>query len=188
MIGAYLRERFPLKVFIPLAAVIAAASGEGAAVGQFAAALTVALLLLAEFRLWDDLADRRHDARVHPERVLVRAASLQAIVLLCLTLAAVNAALVVLRDGMGIALAALVSIHAVLALLYAGRSRRTIAGDQLLLSKYPACVAIVGGANVAAAPVRITLCAAAIYLAASAYEAWHDPASPVAALLSGGRS
>jgi hypothetical protein len=57
----------------------------------------------------------------------------------------------------------------------------------LLLAKYPAVVLVLAGDRLASAPVAIGLSAAAIYLAASAYEAWHDPVSPLGTLL-GGRS
>jgi hypothetical protein len=38
---------------------------------QTGEAALLAALLIAQFRLWDDLADRRHDGRHHPQRVLV---------------------------------------------------------------------------------------------------------------------
>ena len=67
------------------------------------------------------------------------------------------------------------------------RDGRTVVGDQLLLSKYPAFVLILAGERLLSSPLAVLLCAAAVYAAASAYEAWHDPVSPLAHLI-GGRS
>ena len=188
MMGSYFRERFRLTVFVPVAAWIAL----GAAGGTFhplrlAADACFAALLLAEFRLWDDLADRRSDALTHPGRVLVRAQSVRPFIVLGGVLFALNLLICVAMARSRMSLAVFVTLHAALGVLYAVRARRTIAGDQLLLAKYPAFVVIVAGARTLDASLPIAGAAVATYAAASVYEAWHDPASPVAALL-GGRS
>ena len=73
MVVNYLRERFRLRLFIPLALLIAAAAiVPPASWTSFAIDFAVALLLLAQFRMWDDLADRGRDRIEHPGRVLVR--------------------------------------------------------------------------------------------------------------------
>ena len=187
MIAAYFRERFAPAVFAPLAAGIAlAASGGTFETLRFTADACFGLLLLAEFRLLDDLADRRGDAETHPRRVLARAATISPFVSTCAMLAAGNAAISA-ASAATISLPVLLALHAVLAVLYLTRSRRTIGGDQLLLAKYPAFVLIVAGARVATAPLAVAAGALVVYAAVSLYEAWHDPASPLAALL-GGRS
>lgn len=76
---AYLRERFPLRVFVPLALLLAspgaAAGGRPFAWGA-AGAVTVAMLLaVLAFRIVDDLADRTHDAVATPGRITVRTPS-----------------------------------------------------------------------------------------------------------------
>jgi hypothetical protein len=188
MIGSYFRERFRPTLFAPVAACIALAAAGGAFHPlRLTADACFAALLLAEFRLWDDLADRRSDARTHPGRVLVRAQSVRPLIVLCGALFAVNLLICVAMAGSRVSLTVFVSLHAALGVRYAVRSRRTIAGDQLLLAKYPAFVVIVAGARMLDASVPIASAALATYAAASVYEAWHDPASPVAALL-GGRS
>ena len=72
---AYLAERLSPAIFVPAAALIALVShtAGGHAADSWLLDLLLALLLIAQFRLWDDLADREHDRRAHPERVLVRA-------------------------------------------------------------------------------------------------------------------
>ncbi len=47
----------------------------------------LAALLIAQFRLWDDLADHRHDAQLHPQRVLISTLYRHKFVLLCIVLA-----------------------------------------------------------------------------------------------------
>ncbi|MFO7562157.1 MAG: hypothetical protein R6X02_05910 [Enhygromyxa sp.] len=70
---AYRRERLPLRRFGPLALAI---GHLGAAPGPESLPRTaLALLMIASFRVRDDLADRERDAVAHPKRVLVRARS-----------------------------------------------------------------------------------------------------------------
>jgi hypothetical protein len=188
MIFAYFRERFRPTIFAPLAAGIALAASAGSLEAErLTADACFALVLLAEFRLMDDLADRRADAVAHPGRVLVNERSVRPFFVVCALLGATNLVLCTAIAGTGVSLAVLLVLHAALGMWYAVRSRRTVAGDQLLLAKYPAFIVIVAGARVASAPVAISVGALAVYVMVSLYEAWHDPASPVAAVL-GGRS
>ena len=84
--------------------VIAGAASGGALSGaRLGLDAAFALLLLAQFRSWDDLADRGRDALCHPERVLVRAASIAPIVAFSGALAILNICLAVRRDASGIA-------------------------------------------------------------------------------------
>src|SRR5438034_3926404 len=76
MVAAYLRERFPLRIFAPAAVGIVAAarwaSASAATPAAFVLATVCSILLLLQFRLWDDLEDRDRDAATHPERLMVR--------------------------------------------------------------------------------------------------------------------
>lgn len=70
---SYLYTRFPATRFIPLAIFLAAAglaSSSPAHLLPWVLAVALALTLILQFRLWDDIADRDHDQRTHPERVL----------------------------------------------------------------------------------------------------------------------
>ena len=188
MMRAYFLERVPPRLFVPLALALAiAAAGGDYVVATLGVETTAAWLLLAELRLWDDLADRAADRATHPERVLVAAPSTRPFVVVCLGLAAVNFGWTAVRTAPGSALGILAALHAVLGVWYARRTARTLAGDQLLLAKYPAIVLALAGDRLTHAPVAIALSALAVYGAASAYEAWHDPVSPLGTLL-GGRS
>jgi hypothetical protein len=180
MVGAYLGERFSPRVFTPMAVVIAgAASGGELSISRLCLDAQFALLLLAQFRSWDDLADRSRDAVSHPERVLVRAISTAPLVAFSGALAVLNICLAIERDASGIAVAVLVALIGVLGAWYSLRTARTAAGDHLLLSKYAAMVIVVAGARVLNAPAQILCAAVALHLAVWLYEVWHDPASPL---------
>ena len=75
-IARYRYERFPLTLFVPVILFLAIpilVAGEAAARAK---ALTTLLVLLFQFRLWDDLSDLKTDRLEFPERVLSRASSL----------------------------------------------------------------------------------------------------------------
>ena len=185
MIDAYLRERFPLPIFGPVALVVAGCAVGTASLVHLATAAISAALLLAQFRIWDDLADRQRDSTMHPNRVLVASRTPGPVVGLGIALLAVNVAMATQRGALPLAFLGI--LHASLGCYYLLRDRRTVLGDQLLLSKYPVFVLILAGERLLSAPAAVLLPAAAVYAAASAYEAWHDPVSPLAQLL-GGRS
>jgi hypothetical protein len=180
MVGAYLAERFSPRTFIPVALVIAGAASGGALSGaRLGLDAAFALLLLAQFRSWDDLADRGRDAVLHPARVLVRATSIAPFVAFSGALAILNIWLAIERDASGVAAAVLVALIGALAAWYSLRRRRTAAGDHLLLSKYPAMVIVVAGDRVLNAPFQVLSASLALHLAVCLYELWHDPASPL---------
>lgn len=170
MIAAWLRERFTLHLFVPLAGYIGLVASGGSR-SVFADA-GFALLLLAQFRLWDDLADRAADALTHPRRVLVRAPEVAPAIAFCGALAVLNICVAVWRDGSGVAVALLALLDGMLGAWYlSSRSASAL----LPLLKYPVMLAIVVGGRIATAPVRIAIAGAVLYGAVCAYEAWHDP-------------
>jgi hypothetical protein len=189
MIAAWLRERFRAVVFVPVALVIgAAASAAGSfAVWRLVQDAAFVLSLLLQFRLWDDLADRSADAIMHPDRVLVKAPSTRSFRTLCSALGLINIVFAIRADQTAIAVSTLIALNGALALWYALRSRRSLAGDQLLLAKYPAFVLVVAGDRAAAAPLITAVAATLVYFVASVYEARHDSASPVGMLIGGRR-
>ena len=180
MLAAYLAERLSARLFVPLALALALAASAGdVSLGVLAVDAGFALMLLAQFRSWDDLADRGRDAVSHPDRVIVQAASVAPIVGFSGALAILNICVAIERDGSGIAVSVLTMLIFTLGTWYALRAGRTAAGDHLLLSKYPAIVVVIAGERVLSAPVFILGSALALYFAVFAYEVWHDPASPL---------
>lgn len=73
-LGAYLRERYPPRDYLLLATGIALLGGAWFPLPALVASAGLAWLLVLQFRLWDDLADRLTDSGRHPERVLCRTA------------------------------------------------------------------------------------------------------------------
>lgn len=75
-IGQYLCTRFPVMQFVPLSVFIAAAGLAPAPPGslsEWVLAAALALILILQFRLWDDIADRERDRALNPGRVLCQA-------------------------------------------------------------------------------------------------------------------
>ena len=189
MVIAYLRERFPLHIYVPLAAVIASAGALPPSGGSLWPAFAGSLLLLLQFRLWDDLADRGRDAVEHPARVLVRHPDVTQAIGLCGALAVLNICLAVWRDASGVAVAVLAALDVTFGAWYLARGARSAAGEHLVLAKYPAMVAIVAGDRVLAAPLPVLAVAALLYVGVWVYEACHDRTSPLARYVSfGGHS
>jgi hypothetical protein len=181
MVTAYLRERFRLQLFAPLACAIAlGASGGRLGWDTVVVDAGFALLLLAQFRLWDDLADRTRDAVDHPDRVLVRAREVTPAIAFCGALAVLNICIAVWRSGTAVAVLGGLDLAAGAWYLSAGSKdpadvRTDPANVLILLAKYPAFVFIVAGGRTVEMPMPVFASAVAVYGVVCAYEAWHDP-------------
>ena len=176
MIGRYFTDRFALKLFGPIALALAFAAGGGRlTLRQLAIDFVFLFLALAHFRLWDDLADRASDAITHPNRVLVRASSLRPFIAVCVALGAAALAMALARGV--VAAASLAALQIGLAAWYALRGRRSLAGTCVVLTKYPVLVLAAASDRISLSPAPIAAAAIAAYVAACAYEAWHDPAA-----------
>jgi hypothetical protein len=178
MVVTYFRERFHLRLFVPLACAIAAMAAAPVEWARYATDAGFALLLLAQFRLWDDLADRAHDAMAHPDRLLVRVEQVTPLVGLCGALAVLNICLAVWRDASGIAVATVSALDIGFGVLYL-MPVRAAGATLLLLAKYPAILIAVAGARVIAAPLPTLSAAVLLYAGSCVYEVWHDPTGRV---------
>jgi hypothetical protein len=66
-LAAYVSERLPLRLILPVSAALAlAAGGRWETPGARVSAVATACLLVAQFRIWDDLADLPRDRVAHP--------------------------------------------------------------------------------------------------------------------------
>ncbi|MCA1561575.1 MAG: hypothetical protein LC753_15995 [Acidobacteria bacterium] len=140
--------------------------------------LLLSFALVCQFRIWDDLADRRSDSHRHPKRVLSTAHSSSPFVAVTVAIGAVILASVITSGGPAASVALLVTLWIVFAAWYGARGNRTARRDHLLLLKYPAFAAILcGPSRVVTAPAGwLTL--TVLYLAVCVYEAWHDLEAP----------
>ncbi len=179
---AYFVERFSPVIFVPAAVGVAAAvrvAGSASDASLFSGLVdsALALLLIAQFRLWDDLADREVDRLTHPERVLVRAERIGPYVTVCVVLAVVNLVAIAWRGGW-LGTGVLAALDASFVVWYAGRSsQRTVIGALWGLAKYSVFVIVM----TARSPIfsHLLPAASAIYVAAVAYEILHDRSSPL---------
>jgi 4-hydroxybenzoate polyprenyltransferase len=178
MLAAYARERLPVQLLLPASVGLALVAVGLETPATLSVAVVTAGLLVAQFRIWDDLADRHRDTMDHPDRVLVNADSVTPVRIACAGLTAANFGWVFARDGFGASLALLIALNGGAGVWYARRGVRTAAADHLLLAKYPAIVAIVAGTRLTVDPARTLLAMVSAYLAACVYEAWHDRTSP----------
>ena len=173
-LGAYVRERFPLRVFVPAVVLLGglAWAASGARLSSLPWCVALVTLLVVQFRLWDDLEDVDLDRHSHPSRVLTRSPLLPFRV----TLALLMAVAAVGFAGSGGTLAAYASLCVAMRAGYQAVRRRVTDRSWrygMLLVKYPAFVALVVAASGPTDFLRILVSAALAYLAAAGYEAWH---------------
>jgi hypothetical protein len=144
LVWDYFRTRFPawLVLSLPVAMIVPAiVGGRIAGVSDLLVAWGMALLLFVEFRLWDDLSDRRQDCRDDPSRVLCQAASIRPFVVCLIVLAIINFGLAIER-GPWLSVVILLALHVYLATWYAVRDYLPggrVATYHAVLLKYPAC-------------------------------------------------
>jgi 4-hydroxybenzoate polyprenyltransferase len=178
----YCRQRL-FTIRMALVSVVIAAASQLAAPSWRSLSIDSLLgfVLIALFRMWDDLADRSRDADAHPERPTVRAAMLSPFIVTCVLLAVCAFAILALRHAAPAAVVGFSALIVLTALWYSHRGPRSLAGDHLLLAKYPMFVWIVTLSRGAAPSSSLCLALAAVFLAACVYETVHDRTSPGAA-------
>jgi hypothetical protein len=170
-----LKTRLPPHVFVPLAVFL---WGAGAVrfPGGGPAGAVLAWTLIAQFRLWDDLADRHEDRVRDPDRDLVRARSLLPFRLLAAALFVGNAAWLALPTPRPLLLPFLI-LSGLLLAWYAGL-RRLIRGpilrSHLLLLKYPTIAYLVAAPPRLLADAVFLILLALVYLTFCVYEVLHD--------------
>lgn len=136
----------------------------------------LAAMLIAQFRLWDDLTDRDFDAVLHPQRILVTTSHTRRFIYLCGLLTLPITAL--LGIGSGIThLAVYGALLIVMFVLYAagGATLPRLLREHLVLLKYPVFIWL--GAQ-DADPVRWAWVSAVAYLSLGLFELVSHPDLP----------
>ena len=171
----YLRERYPLRVFLPVATglTMLAFVDEGPKAWlDFLLTLLTVLAMVFQFRLWDDLGDQPYDRFHHPRRVLSRASELSLYWQTVAGFGIFNLALVMLLDRRYLWLAAFNALALLWYEIVHIEWRRSIPGRHLTLLKYPAFIlSIAPGSGFGS---RLILSMAAAYLCGGIYELFHD--------------
>lgn len=176
---AYRRERLRVRILLPAAiflTVAAACASTTRDVSGLCSDLLLALLLVAQFRLWDDLCDVGQDRIDHPTRVLCQLTSHHQFWIVHTGLIAVNLTLVMSLGTPDIVLAFLV-LNLFFFVWYAG-VRRFIASRliscQVVLLKYPVFVLLLCNEIPAFDSWRPWSCAAIVYLCFCVFELLDD--------------
>lgn len=183
LICAYWQERYPTRVFVPFAILIAAAgTAAGGSLPTLRGAITgcvLAYTLVMVFRIGDDLADLPSDRLRHPGRVLVQTSIRTSIIVLALVTALGDVLIMLSQPRPGARLAVFAAIWLSLGLWYNRRARLRagpLAGAHVLLLKYPA-IALLACAGWESLTLHTALPAlGAIYLGLCVYEQVHDSA------------
>ena len=168
-LGAWRDTRLPMPRYLPLAALLAwgASLGNTAGLAHAAADVLLALSLVTQFRLWDDLVDRDHDRQQQPDRILARAVDCVPFGVAAWMLGLGNALTLLWLHGERACLSFLL-LNLMAALWYRWHRARALAHALVLHLKYPAFVLLI------AAPVTrhasLTLAAGIVYAAVLAFE------------------
>ena len=164
----YRRERFRWRVFGPVAVVLTVAAIPAPLL--FPLSFLAVMLVLFQFRLWDDLADRDYDLIHHPHRVLSQCDRASSFYGLVVAAALTSSVLLLLLSR---PIAPFLLLCGATLLWYAqvpGRTRRTILGRHVLLLKYPAFVWLIAPAH----PPQLFVSMFIVYVSSAVYEVLHD--------------
>lgn len=170
-VAAWRSTRFAWPRFLPLAGLLvwAAFAAGGASAATTAAGFLLAVSLVAQFRLWDDLVDRARDRDADPPRVLAQCASTVAFERIVALLGAANAFVLLSLHGEQ-ALLGYLLLNATAALWYLGHRARGLAHALILHLKYPVFILLI------APPAVVPLAGAAIvYAAVVGFELLDEP-------------
>lgn len=182
---AYLRERVRPAIYGPAVALHVAAALWATATRPTPASLArpvgLAVLLLLQFRLWDDLEDRERDRAVDPDRVLVRSQAAPFRFVLN-ALAIGNLALCAIVGSVA-AVTGVAVLDLTFWLAYRRLRPRVPEGVwrfHVVLVKYPAFVGLLAMTTGALTAGRLLAAALLVYACACAHEAVHDRRALVA--------
>ncbi len=179
-LGSYLHSRFPANRFAPLAVFIAAAglaSSPPAQLWEWILAAAMALPLILQFRLWDDIADREHDRETHPGRVLSHTRDLKPFLVTAVALFVMNGFLLQGIHVQNHTLTGYLLLCACLLAWYWLRPHAlhaSLLNSHLVLLKYPVIAWLVG---VPAADTHVALllsCLLSVYLIFIIFEILDD--------------
>ncbi len=144
---------------------------------QASYAVVLGVVLIVQFRLWDDLADFDKDQREHPMRVLCTTQHRRAFQRLWLLMTAITLLWLAIFGSVK-AFIALSLLIIFMAALYAFPQRRAwpLMDYHLVLLKYPTFVLIIVLFTSGTPRTSQIIMACVVYLLLCSYEVFHDPA------------
>ena len=172
-VPSYWRERFPWRIFLPVIVFLAVPSLLSAGEASRLAILLLLLLLVFQFRLWDDLGDVETDRIEFPERVLSRRRSVAPFYWLWLAVAV--GVVVLLWGHRPLLVCYLVTVTAFL-LWYRWLSSHapSVLRYHVVAVKYPIFVYIAAGLSSESRGPLLAATMALVYLTFVVYEPLHD--------------
>ena len=176
----YLETRFPATQFIPLAAFLgtaALAPSPPTEAWRWLTVMVMALALVLQFRLWDDIADRDLDRDSHPGRVLCVTSELRAFQLTAAVLFLVNGMLLYWHHNQVTRTVAYLVFCICMLAWYRMRPRAARAGllnSQLVLLKYPVIAWLISTPAPDTDIVISLSCLCSVYLIFSSFELVDD--------------
>jgi len=179
-LGKYFCTRFPLMQFGPLAIFIAAAGLAPAPPGllsEWTVAATLALILILQFRLWDDIADRELDRVLHPGRILCQVHDIKPFLVTALVLSALCGVLLAWYHDQSARNAAYLLLCAMLFAWYRLRPALTDQGllnSMLVLFKYPVIAWLISSPDANPDTPLLFSCLLSVYLIFILFELLDD--------------
>lgn len=179
-LGQYLCTRFPVVQFVPLAVFIAAAGLAPAPPGplsEWVMAAALALILVLQFRLWDDIADRERDCESHPERVICQTRNIKPFLVAALSLTVLSGLLLAWYHGQNTRSAAYLLLCVTLFAWYRLRPTPTASGllnSMLVLLKYPVIAWLISTPGAVSDAPLLCSCLFSVYLIFIIFEILDD--------------
>lgn len=174
----YRRERLPAKLVLTVAVLLslaATAVSEVTAPADFFGNVMLAVLLVSQFRLWDDLNDIEADRIEHPNRVLCRLASLRPFQVTVAMLLAVNSFAIFVSRAF-ITGAVFVALNIAFYCWY--HKLRTLCRPSVnsffVLTKYPVFAFVITDGAIISHRMSVSLMMITIFVAACVYEILHN--------------
>lgn len=174
----YRRERLPMKLVLTVAVLLTMAgalvSGTTNRMGMTLDVM-LAVLLVSQFRLWDDLQDVDADRIQHPDRVLCRQASLRPFRVAVATMFVVNCVAVLASRAFNTAIV-FAAINMAFYIWYnALRSFfRSWANSVFVLTKYPAFLFVLVDGSELRDKMSLAVAMIVVFAAACIYEVLHN--------------
>ena len=174
----YRRERLPLRLVLTVALLLtmtAAFVSVATSLQRLASDWMLAILLVCQFRLWDDLHDVDSDRIKHPHRVLCRQTSLRQFQLAVVILFVINSTAIFASRAFNTAIV-FVATNIVFFIWY--HKLRSFfppsMNTSFVLSKYPAFLFLLVNGSESRQKVFLAIAMIIVFAAACAYEVIHN--------------
>ena len=178
LLSRYLGTRLPMRELVPLAVFLGAAGLGATAPAQVSSsimAVILAMTLILQFRIWDDIADRDQDRVNHPGRVISIAKNINPVITFSGILFSINGLVLVWLHSSALKPMVYLALCIFILAWYRFRPVRfatSLLNSYLVLLKYPVIVWLIVATTTA--PDRILYCLLSVYLIFLIFEVLDD--------------